>query len=461
MTGLVLLELPSGPPLVDLAAALPAERFPVLFDGGPDPSPLARWDLLSFDPVATLLLRGSDTPLDDPRERALGQVESLLARVFGPPEGRGESPDAEGGLPPFAGGVSLALAYDLGRETERLPCLRPRDADLPDLVAAAQPWVLAQERSSGRRLVLGRGTLDEARAFRQAVRDLERRATRAPARLSRPSGVRSSFDRPAYERAVEAVRQQVLEGEVYQVNLAQRFELDWDGAPADLARVLRRSSPAPFGGFMAWPGAALVSSSPELFLRRRGEQVQSRPIKGTRPRGVDAVDDARLRAELLSSPKELAELSMIVDLVRNDLGRSASLGSVAVEQPFGTDAWSTVFHRVATVTARVPRELPTTTLVERAFPPASVTGTPKLSALALIERLEPVRRHLYTGAMGWIDASGDCDLAVAIRVASVLPGRVLLPVGGGITLLSDPADEYEETLDKAAGAFAAWGLERF
>jgi para-aminobenzoate synthetase component 1 len=453
---LVVLPAPPGPPLVDLAAALSPSRWPALFDGGPETTPLARWDMLGFDPVATLALRGSDDPVDDAGTRALGRVQSLLDREFG----AGCAPPGDDDLPPFAGGVVLCLAYDLGRETERLPRRCPRDAELPDLLAATHAFVLAEERASGRRLVVGRGTPEQGRAFLAAVEALGREALPAPASLPAVTSVSSSFDRAGFMTAVERVREHILLGNVYQVNLAQRFELGWEGSPGDLQRALRQRSPAPFGGLFGSPHGSLVSSSPELFLRRRGGYVESRPIKGTRPRGADPESDARQRAALLASPKEVAELSMIVDLVRNDLGRSASLGSVAVEQPFGTDAWSTVFHRVATVTARVPADLPTTTLVERAFPPASVTGTPKLSALGVIEELEPVRRHLYTGAVGWIDGSGDCDLSVAIRVVTHLGDRLLFPVGGGITLLSDPADEYEETLHKAAGVFAALGLPR-
>ena len=452
----IALPAPPGPPLVDLAAALPEGSWPALFDGGPQATPLARWDMLAWDPIETLSLVGQDAPVTRPQERALGQLEALLDRHF---PGRVHDPPPTGDdLPPFRGGAVALLAFDLGRELERLPCLRPRDAELPDLLAAVHRFVLAEERATGRRLVVGRGSPAQAQEFLRRVEALSRHATPPPAGLPPVRELSSSFDRAGFEAAVEAVREHILSGRVYQVNLAQRLQARWSGRAADLQRALRLASPAPFGGLFACPGLAFVSSSPELFLRRRGEHVSSRPIKGTRPRGRLPADDERLRRELESSPKERAELAMIVDLVRNDLGRSARLGSVQVALPFETDAWSTVFHRVAEVGAEVPRAVSTGKLVERAFPPASVSGTPKLSALAVIEELEPVRRHFYTGAFGWIDASGDCDLAVAIRVATLVGERLLVPVGGGITLASEPAAEYEETLHKAAGALAALGL---
>lgn len=460
MAELVLLPLPSGPPLVDLAAALSPERWPVLLDGGPVPTELARWDYLAFDPVARLSRRGLDQPPAEPGSAWPAQLEGLLA-AHGPadagPAHRRDLPDDQP-LPPFRGGLTLALSYDLGRELERLQCRLPRDADIPDLLVAVHPFVVAEDRASGRRMVIGHGTREQGLDLARRVAQLAGQVSAAPAQLAPVEALSSSMDRQQYEQAVARVRERILDGDVYQVNLAQRFEAQWPGRAADLQRHLRLASAAPFSGFLAWPGGALISSSPELFLRRRGQSVQSRPIKGTRPRGRDAADDEAQCAALVGSAKEQAELAMIVDLVRNDLGRSAELGSVSVELPFAVDAWKTVFHRVATVSARVPASVSSPALVAAAFPPASVTGTPKLSALAIIEQLEPVRRQLYTGAFGWLGFDGDCDLAVAIRVVTQVGRRLLLPVGGGITLASDPAAEYEETLHKAAGVFAALGL---
>jgi len=467
MSNVVVVPAPDGPPLHELAAALPDAAWPALFDGGPDAHGFAQWDMLACDPVATLSLTGSDDPLPAPGERAWGRLASAIRAEFGdvPSDGQDEMPavgdgaDGASDLPPFRGGAVVTAAYDLGRECERLPCVLPRDADLPDLAAGIYRYALAERRSDGRRVIVGRGSEQGARAFGRRL-SLAALDVRPAGGLPVAGDPVSSLSREAYLAAVADVREHIRDGDLYQVNLAQRWQLPWEGRAADLQRLLRRTSPAPFGMCLRTPRFALVSSSPELFLRRRGQQVTSCPIKGTRPRGADAASDARLRHELETDPKEVAELSMIVDLVRNDLGRSALTGSVAVELPFATDAWSTVFHRVATVTARVASELPTSTLIERAWPPASVTGTPKLAALALIEELEPVRRHLYTGATGWIDAAGDCDLSVNIRVATAVDGRLLVPFGGGITLASDPQAEYDETLHKAAGLFAALGIER-
>jgi para-aminobenzoate synthetase component I len=458
----IVLSVPGGPPLAELAAALPEERWPMLFDSGPARSELGRWSLLAFDPVERLQRRAG------PGGHALTDLAQALERCWpasasaGAGSGAGAgagTADAAGAadaeLPGFRGGAAGWFGYDLGRELERLPERCRPDADVPDLCVGLYPFALAEELGSGRRLIVGRGSQADARAFAHEVAALGKRCRPlvpwVPGGTAGAGGppLESTFTRKAYLAAVRRVREHILDGEVYQVNLCQRFALPFEGSAAALQAALRARFPAPFGALLRVPGLAVVSSSPELFLRRRGARLESRPIKGTRPRHADPERDRQARAELEASPKERAELAMIVDLVRNDLGRTAAIGSVAVEGPFRTDAWSTVYHRVATVSARVPPGTTSLEVLAAAFPPASVTGTPKLAALAVIESLEPVRRHVYTGAIGWIGADGDMDLSVAIRIATLAGGRLLASFGGGITLASDPAAEYDETLHKA------------
>ena len=452
----LVLPVPPGPPLLQLAAAADPSRWPMLLDSGPEPRALSCWHLFVVDPVETLLLDVGDQvqPLAD--QRALGQLEAALDRHW--PDRRAAAAaltTTHGGksLPPFQGGALAVLSFDLGRELERLPASCPRDSSWPDLLAGIYPFVLAEEVGSGERLIVGRGTAEQGADFAATIQALSEQAESLPAPQPGRQGPRSSFAQADYLSAVDAAREHILAGDIYQVNLSQRFELPYTGDPCALHQALRERSPAPFSALLRTPRGSLISSSPELFLRRRGRTIESRPIKGTRPRGIDPEADQQLRQALESSTKENAELAMIVDLVRNDLGRLAEIGSVSVALPFETEVWSTVFHRVATVTARVPGEASAAELIEAAWPPASVTGTPKLSALGVIEELEPVRRHAYTGALGWLDASGDFDLSVAIRIATLCDERLVINVGGGITLASDPAAEYDETLHKARGWF--------
>ncbi len=460
---LVQLPVPAGPSLGRLAAQLPAGRMPLLFDSGPEPGELARWNLLVFDPVEVLSVAADDGP------QAFVALDEALDRQW---PGRRAWPARDADVdrsPPFTGGAAGWFGYDLGRQLEVLPRRCAPDAELPDLLVGLYRWVLAEHLESGQRVVIGRGAPGQARVFLDSIQALADAAARAPfpGEASGPATggpvgtgrtASSTFTRAAYEAAVERVREHILDGDVYQVNLSQRFEVRPAPDSRALHAALRRRFPAPFSALLRTPHGDVVSSSPELFLRRRGARVESRPIKGTRPRGATPAEDARMRAALEVSPKERAELAMIVDLVRNDLGRTASIGSVEVEQPFGTDAWSTVFHRVAVVRARFEPATPSSRLLAGAFPPASVTGTPKIAALSVIESLEPVRRHVYTGAVGWVGADDDLDLSVAIRIATRVGDRLLVNVGGGITLASEAAAEYEETLHKARALFDVLGV---
>ncbi|HZJ71600.1 MAG TPA: anthranilate synthase component I family protein, partial [Planctomycetota bacterium] len=390
MSTLQVLNVPAGPPLAELAAAASDERWPMLLDSGPTPSPAARWSLLVLDPVERLLAAAR------PGGSALRQVQAALERRW-PGAGRPRPGAAGGELPGFAGGAVGWLSYELARELESLPVRARPDAEVPDLALGLYPFALAEEVATGRRLVVGRGTRPEAEAFREVVAGLAARATPLAPLPSAGAALRSSLPRGAYEAAVETARELIRDGEIYQVNLSQRFELPYAGRAEPLQAALARRFPAPYGALLRLPGLAVISSSPELFLRRRGERLECRPIKGTRPRSAEPTEDERLRAELEASPKEGAELAMIVDLVRNDLGRIARIGSVTVEQAAATEAWSTVWHRVAHVACAVDAGRGVAEVLEATFPPASVTGTPKLAACKVIEAIEPVRRHVYTG----------------------------------------------------------------
>lgn len=369
---------------------------------------------------------------------------------------------------PFAGGAVLVLAYDLGRRYERWPGRARADDPPVDLSAALHDSVLAWDHRGERLLYLGtaaRGglSLEEARAAIARAADLPPDAP-APARLAPgdPGLATSGFTPAGYRRAVARVRKYIRDGDVFQVNLAQRFEAPRRASPDELYAALRQLSPAPFAALVELPGERfVVSSSPERFLSLAPDgRVSSWPIKGTRPRGATKREDARLERELLASEKDAAELAMIVDLVRNDLGKVAVPGSVRVRDPRRLQRWPTVHHTVGVVEARLEQGLAWDALVRAAFPPASVTGAPKLRAVEIVDELEPVRRGVYTGALGWAGWDGALELSVLIRTIAVEKDRVHAHAGGGVTLGSDPELERRETLAKARailGVFAAQG----
>ena len=258
----------------------------------------------------------------------------------------------------------------------------------------------------------------------------------------------SNFTRDEYIGRVRRVREYIAAGDVYQINLTQRFATEFRGDPYSLYRRLRAASPAPFAAYLNGGDFQVLSSSPERFLRLTGREVETRPIKGTRPRGATPEADALRSAELSASEKDRAELLMIVDLARNDLGRVCETGSVRVDELGRLETHPTVHHLVATVRGRLRPECDALDAVRAAFPGGSITGAPKVRAMQLIDELETVRRGVYTGAIGWIGFDGGCDLNIAIRTIVCSGGQAFYHVGGGVVWDSEPEREFQETLDK-------------
>ena len=316
------------------------------------------------------------------------------------------------------------LGYDLGLDVEAWPHRIVDDFPVPVLHVAAYATV---------------------REFAPSL------PTRAPA-VAPAVALRAHVGRADYERRVAAVVEHICAGDIFQANLTQPFTADWHGDPRALFWRLCEQSPAPFAACIEdGEGTAVLSSSPEEFLWRDGDAVRTRPIKGTRPRGATPVEDERLLAELLVSEKDQAELAMIIDLMRNDLGKVAAVGSVQVG-PFPEHAsFAQVHHLFATVIARLRPDVSAVDLLRATFPGGSITGCPKLRCLELLEQLEVARRGVYTGACGWFGPGDTMHLAIAIRTLVHRAGRVRGNAGGGVTALSDPHQEWQETLAKMAG----------
>jgi para-aminobenzoate synthetase component 1 len=287
-------------------------------------------------------------------------------------------------------------------------------------------------------------------------------AASTEAGVSRLEPARPQFEmeRDAYERMVAQALEYIAAGDIYQVNLAQRLRFDEVADPLEIYRVLRDVNPAGYAALLRWGEGAIGSVSPELFLRSRGCVVLTRPIKGTRPRTRDAVLDAAYRQELMDSAKDAAELAMIIDLHRNDLGRVCEYGSVRVRHARRLETHPTVFHTVADVSGRLRPDVDELDLLTACFPAGSVSGVPKIRALEIIDELEPVARGAYTGAVGVLGLDGQMTFNVAIRTLQFCRQTATLYVGGGIVADSDPADEYEETLAKARGIVEALAVTR-
>jgi anthranilate synthase component 1 len=438
----------------------------------------ARYTFLGTRPAAGWRLRGDRvdwwTPAggwepvdcDDPMEDLRRRLEERNA------------PEIQG-LPRLWGGAVGFFAYDIVRQFERLPDPPPDDLDLPDGLFVFTDIVLAIDNLLGRARAVAsvevpagadsedvRARYDAAGARIDDVIERLRRGV-APPPLSVPDepesdpAFSSSMERAAFEEAVDRAKEHIRAGDVFQVVLSQRLSMELDAPPFDLYRVLRSVNPSPYLYFLELDGLTLIGSSPEVLVRVEGGTVTVRPIAGTRPRGADPEADRVMARDLLSDEKELAEHRMLVDLGRNDVGRVADFGSVSVVDLMVVERYSHVLHMVSQVEGTLKPGLGSVDVLRACFPAGTVSGAPKIRAMEIIDELEPVRRGPYAGAVGHLGYGGTTmDTAITIRTVVVTDGNAYVQAGAGIVVDSDPAREYDETLNKArallrAGAMAS------
>jgi len=462
-------------------------EYSFLLDSAKDPRKLGRHSFIGGDPF--LVYRAKRRPGVPPHSGAKIEVEHRAAadgtplseplrsqRVADPFDDlRGVletyAVDYDGyadhPVPLLSGAVGY-FGYEAGHFVEELPERAIDDLALPDVYLMFVNTVLAHCHQTGKSYlsVLGRGTSD-ASAERQAfelrdamlarIADFETEPVAEwtgpdPKRAARTAvDLKEHFDEAAYVRAVEIAKEHVLAGDVFEVCMTHRFEAPLTGGgPWDLYRELRRINPAPFACYLNFPEAQVVSSSPERYLSVAPDRTaESRPIKGTRPRGHTPAEDESLRLDLLQSEKDRAENMMIVDLLRNDFGRVCKFHSVHVPELMVVERYATVFQMVSTVRGELDDDVDRLDLVKAAFPGGSMTGAPKIEAMKIIDRLEPVNRGIYSGSIGYLDFAGPLDLNIVIRTFVIKDGRCYYNVGGAIVADSDPREEYQETLDKA------------
>jgi len=360
------------------------------------------------------------------------------------------------GLPPFLGGGVGYLAYELGQQVERLPATAVDDLRLPELCFAFYDRVLAHDHLTGRTFLAAVHPENPGPALEEARRALRAEPPDYPAPgLENEPIFTSNFTRGEYLEAVSKVKEYIYAGDIYQANLSQRFHAPLREHPWILYRRLRRLNAAPFSAYFNAVEGQVCSSSPERYLKGDGNRVETRPIKGTRRRSPDPGEDRRLAEELLASAKDRAELSMIVDLERNDLGRVCTYGSVEVNEHAVIESYATVHHLVSTVVGDLHPGRDVVGLLKGSFPGGSITGAPKIRSMEIIDELEPTARSVYTGSIGYLGYNGNYDLNIAIRTVIVKGDTAYFQVGGGIVADSVPEDEYQETLDKGKAIFAA------
>ena len=433
-----------------------------------------RWGRFSFigrRPAATLVARGGRIDVDAtlpagiPLDRGvLAALEAILARYRAPvvPE-----------LPPLHSGVVGYLGYDVVREVERLPNAPPDDLGLPDAVVSIISDIAAYDHWNQRVFVIanawvpdGATIADLDRAYDEATTRVEAMADDGARPLAEPvveppdrgdplPEVRSTMGTGSCD-AVAVAKEHILAGDIFQVVLAQRFDLDLGADPFDVYRVLRQVNPSPYMYFLRHPSVTVVGSSPEPMVQLLDGRVISRPIAGTRPRGTTEADDRRLAAELSEHPKELAEHVMLVDLARNDVGRVVRFGTEKVDELMTLERYSHVMHLTSQVSGELVDGKGPIDVLRATLPAGTVSGAPKVRAMEIIDDLEPTRRGPYAGVVGYFDFSGNLDTAIAIRTMFIAPdGRASVQAGAGIVADSDPEAEDAECRAKAAALLAA------
>ena len=352
---------------------------------------------------------------------------------------------------PVAAGLFGYLSYDLKDYIEDLPKTAMDDNNLPGLCFFAPSAIIVHDKTKDltRLCILHRSGCD----FKQMEKEITASILNQTSPLvddfsAGSTGFQSSFSKPEYMDAVNRIKEYIVSGDIYQVNLSQRFETDFSGNPFSMFKALYKMAPGPFYSYINAGDHQIISTSPERFLKKCGKIVETRPIKGTRPRGKNSIEDKAFRDALLCSKKDNAELSMIVDLMRNDLGRVCNGGSVTVKEHKRLEAYENVFHLVSVVKGKLLPDKDTIDLIRATFPGGSITGCPRIRAMEIIDELEPCRRHIYTGSIGYISFHDTMDLSIAIRTATVFKNKLWFSVGGGVVFDSDPVDEYEETLHK-------------
>jgi len=436
-----------------------------------DAHKLGRYSFIGSDPFLVLSTHGSEIILTRGAEksRLIGNpfdVLNYFLEIY--------HLDSCSSPVPFIGGAVGYFSYDLCHFIERLPSTAVDDLKLPECYLGFYDLVLAFDNLQGKAYVISTGfpELRETERIERAKKrlnemkdklaDVSNSSTEAP---STPTPfpteqvtLKGGFTHQEYVDAVEKARQYIIAGDIFEVNISQRFEAELSITPYELYKRLRQINPAPFACYLGFDEVTVVSASPERFIRTRGDWIETRPVKGTRPRGKTPEEDEALANELLSSVKDRAENIMIVDLERNDLGRVCSYGSVKVTELTILEVFPTVFHLTSTVEGRLREGKNCIDLLKATFPGGSITGAPKVRAMEIIDELEPTKRSIYTGNIGYLSFNGDLDFNIAIRTFLVKGSKAYFQVGGAVVYDSNPEAEYQETLDKGKALVAALNM---
>ena len=425
----------------------------VFLDSTKNTSQDNRYDIIAADPFLTLCTKGEKTVIEQrsghKKTSELDPFHLLQLQLKSFPIQRTTSL-------PFCGGAIGHFGYDLGRRIEKLPNIAIDNEETADMLVGIYDWAIITDHQKKQSYIASYGLHSQTQPqWSSLLGLLNRQEKKANAILSVSGPLRSQLSLKQYQTAFNKIKRYIREGDCYQVNLAKRFEVDARGDPWHAYKLLREQNAAPFSAFFSAPELTLLSSSPERLLKVHNRQVETKPIKGTRRRDLtDPIRDKALANELEQSIKDRAENLMIVDLLRNDLGKVCKLGSISVPKPFALESFATVHHLVTTITGSLAEKQDAIGLLRACFPGGSITGAPKLRAMEIIEELEPDRRGPYCGSIAYIGFDGNMDSNILIRTLVYNNNKLRFWAGGGIVTDSKVNDEYQEIHDKAAALLA-------
>ena len=445
---IVIKEIATSLSSFELFSLFRERRHCFFLDSGMDPEKLGRYSFIGFDPEMTLTAKAD---VD-----AFEELKALLEEY---------QLDYAGELP-FIGGAVGYFGYELRHQVERLPKEAVDDVHIPDSFFGIYDGAIVVDHLLGKVYLASPGFFGDPEKWVAETEKVIMAAggTHFPVQAlgsateTKPK-LTANMTKSYYLEAIARIKDYIRSGDIYQVNMTQRFQCRTEASPYELYTRLRSINPAPFAAYLDFGMGQLLSSSPERFLQIRNGKVQTRPIKGTRPRGATEQEDSANRQELLESEKDRAELLMIVDLMRNDSGRVCKTGSVKVTEMYHIEDYSTVFQLVSTIEGELEEDIHALDCIKAAFPGGSITGAPKIRAMEVIDELEPTQRNAYTGSIGYVGFNGDADLNIVIRTILLKDETAYFQVGGGIVWDSDAEMEYEETLVKAKALIAALQAE--
>ncbi len=441
-------ELPYHRDSAQLFSNVADEPWSMFLDSAHPKVDMGRYDIIVARPLVTFETYEEVTHIIDTeknKETTSTEDPFLLVKQY-----LGDKDKNFSGLP-FCGGALGYFSYDLGRNLETLPEIAKKDIDMPDMAIGIYDWSVIVDHHLRRSWLASFCRYEKTEQEWTKLQELFSEVSSSlKSNFIINAEVESNMTKDDYTQAFNKVKNYILEGDCYQVNLAQRFSAEYEGNSWIAYTQLRQLNPAPFSAYINIPSGSVLSSSPERFLCVSGNQVETKPIKGTRHRSVFAYEDKALADSLLESEKDRAENLMIVDLLRNDISKSCESGSVVVPKLFSLETYASVHHLVSTITGRLSKDKHALNLLRDSFPGGSITGAPKHRSMEIIEELEPHRRSIYCGSIAYIGFDGDMDSNICIRTLVSYQNTLYFHAGGGIVWDSKVDSEYKECFDKAA-----------